>query len=65
MSIVASDAQELRRRAWEAYAERLHGLEGAAYDDAEQEAWEELQAALPEGEDTEGEQASPPGDASV
>ena len=36
------------QQAWQDYADRLRGLEGAEYDRAEQEAWEELQAALRE-----------------
>ena len=65
MSIVASDAPETQRLAWEAYAERLHGLEGAAYERAEQEAWEELQAALAAPADVVTELPPPPDDTSV
>ena len=36
------------QQAWEQYAERLRGLEGEEYDRAEEEAWEDLQAALRE-----------------
>jgi hypothetical protein len=36
------------QQAWQDYADRLRGLEGEEYDRAEQEAWEELQAALRE-----------------
>ena len=39
----AGDEQERR---WREYLERLRGLEGAEYDRAEEEAWEELQRAL-------------------
>ena len=34
------------REAWARYAERLHGLEGAEYDEAETDAWDELQTTL-------------------
>jgi hypothetical protein len=40
------DSEELQRRMWADYLERLRGLEGADYDRAEQEAWQELQEAL-------------------
>ena len=40
------DTEELQRRMWADYLERLRGLEGAEYDRAEQEAWQELQEAL-------------------
>jgi hypothetical protein len=36
------------QQAWREYADRLRGLDGEEYDRAEQEAWEELQAALRE-----------------
>ena len=36
------------QQAWQDYADRLRGLEGTEYDRAEQEAWEDLQAALRE-----------------
>jgi hypothetical protein len=36
------------QQAWQDYADRLRGLEGAEYDRAEEAAWEELQAALRE-----------------
>jgi hypothetical protein len=48
----AVDAEKLReldddkRRAWDAYRERLLELTGAEYDDAERESWDELQAQL-------------------
>ena len=36
------------QQAWQDYADRLRGLEGAEYDRAEEAAWEDLQAALRE-----------------
>ena len=36
------------QQAWLQYADRLRDLEGEEYDRAEQEAWEDLQAALRE-----------------
>ena len=45
MAILTHEA-ELTRLAWSEYAERLHGLEGADYDHAEQEAWDRLQESL-------------------
>ena len=48
MPTIASIAEDEQRRAWADYADRLRGLEGAEYDRAEQEAWEELQVALRE-----------------
>lgn len=36
------------QQAWRDYADRLRGLEGEEYDRAEQDAWDELQAALRE-----------------
>jgi hypothetical protein len=41
-----ADSGELQRQMWADYLERLRGLEGAEYDRAEQEAWQELQEAL-------------------
>ena len=43
------------QQAWQEYAERLRGLEGAEYDRAEEAAWEDLQAALREAR---GEEAT-------
>jgi hypothetical protein len=34
------------RRAWSAYTQRLQGLNGEAYEDAERESWAELQSEL-------------------
>jgi hypothetical protein len=34
------------RRAWSAYSQRLLGLDGEAYEDAERESWAELQSEL-------------------
>jgi hypothetical protein len=48
MPTIARTAEEEQRRAWADYADRLRGLEGAEYDHAEEEAWDELQAALRE-----------------
>ena len=44
--MTVADTEELQRRMWADYLERLRGLEGAEYDRAEQEAWQELQEAL-------------------
>jgi hypothetical protein len=60
MPTVARNIAEEQRRAWDEYAERLRGLEGEEYDRAEQEAWDELQAAL-----REIGAAAAPGDDSV
>jgi hypothetical protein len=38
--------EERTREAWQRYVEELRDLEGAAYDAAETEAWEHLQADL-------------------
>ena len=46
MTTVTPNLEHETRRAWSDYADRLHGLEGAEYDRAEQEAWEHLQATL-------------------
>ena len=43
---MSTSTADRTREAWARYAERLHGLEGAEYDEAETDAWEELQAAL-------------------
>jgi hypothetical protein len=34
------------RRAWSAYSQRLQGLNGEAYEDAERASWAELQSEL-------------------
>jgi hypothetical protein len=44
--MTVADTEELQRRMWAGYLERLRGLEGAEYDRVEQEAWQELQQAL-------------------
>jgi hypothetical protein len=44
--MTVADTEDQQRRIWADYLERLRGLEGAEYDQAEQEAWQELQAAL-------------------
>jgi hypothetical protein len=46
MTTVTPHLEEETRRAWSDYADRLRGLEGAEYDEAEQEAWAQLQATL-------------------
>ena len=46
MPTVARNIEDEQRRAWDDYADRLRGLEGADYERAEEEAWQELQAAL-------------------
>lgn len=43
---MSSSIADRTREAWARYAERLHGLEGREYDDAEPAAWDELQATL-------------------
>lgn len=48
MTTVAHNVEDERRRAWSDYADRLRGLEGAEYDQAEQEAWEALRSTLVE-----------------
>jgi hypothetical protein len=46
MALIAHTEAEERRRAWDEYAEATRGLEGAAYDEAEREAWQRLQDRL-------------------
>ena len=46
MTTVTPNARQETRRAWSDYADRLRGLEGAEYERAEQDAWEQLQATL-------------------
>ena len=48
MATVTETVDASTKAAWDAYAERLRGLEGAEYDRAEREAWSELQASLDE-----------------
>lgn len=46
MRAVAGNIEHETRRAWDAYASRLRGLEGAEYERVETEAWEQLQDEL-------------------
>ena len=46
MAILARNVEDEQRRAWRDYADRLRGLEGAEYDEAEDAAWQELQDTL-------------------
>jgi hypothetical protein len=46
MTTVTPNTEQETRRAWSEYADRVRGLEGAEYDLAEQDAWEQLQATL-------------------
>ena len=46
MTTVAGNLEQETRRAWSDYAESLRGLEGADYDQAEEAAWDQLQATL-------------------
>ena len=46
MTTVTPHLQQETARAWTDYAERLRGLDGAEYDEAEKDAWEQLQATL-------------------
>ena len=46
MTTVTPQIEQETRRAWSDYAAHIHGLEGAEYDQAEEEAWEQLQATL-------------------
>ena len=46
MTTVTPQLEQETRRAWSDYAESVRGLEGADYDRAEQDAWEQLQATL-------------------
>ena len=46
MTTVTPQLQQETARAWSDYAESLRGLEGADYDRAETEAWDQLQATL-------------------
>jgi hypothetical protein len=48
MPTVARTMEGETRRAWDAYADRLNGLEGEEYDRAEEEAWAQLQETLEE-----------------
>ena len=48
MTTVARTLEAETRRAWDAYADRLSGLEGEEYDRAEEEAWTVLQETLDE-----------------
>ena len=46
MTTVTPNVRQETSRAWSDYADRLRGLEGAEYDRAEQDAWQQLQATL-------------------
>jgi hypothetical protein len=46
MTTVIPNVEQETRRAWSDYADRLRGLEGADYDQAEHEAWQQLQSTL-------------------
>jgi hypothetical protein len=46
MATVTENVEQSTREAWTEYAERLRGLEGTEYDQAEAEAWDTLQATL-------------------
>jgi hypothetical protein len=48
MPTVARTVEAETRRAWDAYADRVAGLEGEEYDRVEQEAWAVLQDTLDE-----------------
>lgn len=50
------DLEALTCAAWTTYADELRDLDGQAYADAESPAWERLQAALRELEETRGGQ---------
>jgi hypothetical protein len=57
MATAVRSSEEQRRRAWAVYAHALQGLQGEQYDEAEQEAWKQLQAtlrAIERGEETPG-----------
>ncbi len=45
MTTVTPNLQETRR-AWSEYADRVRGLEGAEYEQAEADAWDRLQSTL-------------------
>ena len=46
MTTVTPNLEQETRRAWGEYADRLRGLDGEEYDQAEHEAWEQLQTTL-------------------
>ena len=46
MTTVTPQLEQETRRAWSEYADSLRGLEGAEYDRAEQESWQQLQQTL-------------------
>lgn len=52
MTAITRESDQLRdldadvRRAWTTYRERLHGLSGSEYDEAESTCWAELQREL-------------------
>lgn len=43
---MSTSTADRTREAWARYAERLQGLEGPEYDEAESVAWDELQETL-------------------
>ncbi|WP_205698947.1 hypothetical protein [Conexibacter sp. SYSU D00693] len=45
---MTTSAEDRTTEAWTRYADRIRGLEGQEYDDAEREAWDDLQAELGE-----------------
>jgi hypothetical protein len=52
VTAITDDAEKLRELdldthlAWKAYTERLSGLEGAEYERAEEDCWDQLQREL-------------------
>ena len=46
MATVTDTAEQAIKHAWAAYAEALRGLEGSEYEQAEQDAWADLQTTL-------------------
>ncbi len=46
MTTVTPNVEQETRRAWAQYADRLRGLDGEEYDQAEHDAWDELQTSL-------------------
>ena len=60
MVTVTPRLQQETRRAWRGYADSLRGLEGPEYDQAEEEAWEQLQATLRALRVTDGPLGDPP-----
>jgi hypothetical protein len=46
-----ADIEQRQRLAWESYSDRLRGLEGQEYEEAEGESWDRLQSKLRELDD--------------